>query len=368
MPKTIDMFRSFLTQVQTLLALTPSFKQDKVKIVQCQDYTIFLTYARKFPKKQDNSAPIYRWKVSSILTQDEEGNPLYIFCQGDLFCDNWTYFTKSVPFRRFLNSSLPKLEEKLKNHIPHEHHYLIEQFYDLHAQCGEAAFALKEFIAFDYVLGLTDEEKVKELFGNLSYKDPNTGTFVPYNLSKEEYIVSYLSKFIAKWTDPGLIPKTMKMELGRNASLYGAVLKMSSVEDTLRNVLYRLKASGFEESEYFLLFEFLSNCDCKFEEISGDDPIWAGYTLIGEKPEGDNSILEVVLLLAKRLSITAESEIVGNDYLNTAILNGELPDGIIKQVTADHITAALVGNFTSRKGKLGTVCHELFDYYKRMNE
>lgn len=345
-------FLQFLDLLQMILMGTCGFGKDH-KFERLGPLLCLFTFARKFPKEQTDATLEFEWKLSAVIYLDSCGIPHYMFCQGDLFCDNWTYFEKNVPFRKFLMAAFPDLKDKLSKAIPAEYHHLIDEFYNLDAPCGETAFALKELYAIAYLLGLS-EEKAAVFWKQVAEKDS------AYT-SKEDYMVRYIIYVIDKWAMKPY-PKFMKMTMGRGAKLYGILLSAGvQIEEDLSRTLHFLKLFAFEDAIHKEFFMTLLEYDCVCEEVSVDDRFWAGkYLIEKKKPEGmEFSIIGVLLFFAMKLNTKIT---VTDEELIVAISSGKFPDACMEFCNED-IVKALTTKFAQGGDKLGYVCKEVFKEY-----
>jgi len=304
------------------------------------------------------------WKLCGILIWGF--HPLFSFTQGCPWADNWTVGVP-ISFKVFCED-LPGLIKYLYSTLPVKDHPLIEKFIGLAGPCGETCFAIKDMIAL-YHLSQMDPEKAKDVFAEAkkqkTFADPTLSS-----LSLEDYIRRILTDFNEKWmsVNPPIIPKAMKLKLGRGAALYGAFLTMHNtgkwvgidVEKTLDKIVSKFKARSFEALPRVLKFMFFMfyALGVRMFELSDCDKFWALFCLINEKkPEEAKECSMHKILLALAISMKTGSNPDYSLPLDCTERIKDIPEAV-KNLEAEWIIKALEEYFKKGGDKLAGFCHD----------
>jgi len=261
--------------------------------------------ATRAPNFKDREGP-YHWKVSGIV--DAKAGKFY-FCQSDIAgFDNWTLF-KGKTFSDFITPVYPDFFETMAKHVPKNKRHLIDELGNLEIKCGEFIFGMKEFIAFQKVLNLP-EEQINIVLSSVVTKD-GIHPYAPVDGTYKDGIAEYISKFIDfVKSDP--VPLKLKFH-GRTASLYGYIqfssdakklfadnkIVLSDLEEELKKLLVHLKVLVVRDDEQIAeIWKWVFNNKYVPVEVSGDDKIWAGHYATVKKPDETKvSILAYLLML-----------------------------------------------------------------------
>lgn len=330
-------------------------------------HTIFVcTHAVNF------KTGVKEWKFNLVI---DLKNLLVGFCQSEEFIfDNWSQVRIKETLDTVLKSKYPKYMELLKKHLPKNKISLADKLGKVVLCCGEDMFAIKELIAFLWILELPVEQ-ITSILDSIIIKDKVLGELFPYKSTESatyhDAVAKYLETLInVLETEAGPTPNPLNLKkFGRNACLYGALSFNKDTQEMLRSMdllipnlpndlddlLFILKLQFVKNDPILtIIWLFLKKHGFQGKEVSNDDDFWGGVCPEVKKP--DHVKISVIgyltLLMCEVKDLTITNDWIEEPFSDEVV---KIMEGVFESNTFfDHIKT--LKHTKNGKNKLGDLC------------